>query len=50
MKKLYSPKTIKTIQDLYSFKFTKSLGQNFLVDKNFIDKIIDLSEVSGENR
>ncbi len=49
MKKLYSPKTIKTIQDLYGFKFTKSLGQNFLVDKNFVDKIIDLSEVSGEN-
>ncbi|MDU5086308.1 MAG: 16S rRNA (adenine(1518)-N(6)/adenine(1519)-N(6))-dimethyltransferase RsmA [Anaerococcus vaginalis] len=49
MKKLYSPKTIKLIQDLYGFKFSKSLGQNFLVDKNFVDKIIDLSEVSGEN-
>lgn len=49
MKKLYSPKTIKTIQDLYGFKFSKSLGQNFLVDKNFVDKIIDLSEVEGEN-
>ena len=49
MKKLYSPKTIKTIQELYGFKFSKSLGQNFLVDKNFVDKIIDLSEVEGEN-
>ena len=49
MKKLYSPKTIKIIQDLYGFKFSKSLGQNFLVDKNFVDKIIDLSEVDGEN-
>lgn len=49
MKKLYSPKTIKLIQDLYGFKFTKSLGQNFLIDKNFVDKIIDLSEVDGEN-
>ncbi|MDY3006734.1 16S rRNA (adenine(1518)-N(6)/adenine(1519)-N(6))-dimethyltransferase RsmA [Anaerococcus porci] len=49
MKKLYSPKTIKDIQKLYGFKFTKSLGQNFLIDKNFVDKIIDLSEVEGEN-
>lgn len=49
MNKLYSPKTIKLIQDLYGFKFSKSLGQNFLIDKNFVDKIIDLSEVSNEN-
>lgn len=49
MKKLYSPKTIRLIQDLYGFKFTKSLGQNFLIDKNFVDKIVDLSEVEGEN-
>ncbi|MGO3018200.1 MAG: 16S rRNA (adenine(1518)-N(6)/adenine(1519)-N(6))-dimethyltransferase RsmA [Anaerococcus sp.] len=49
MKKLYSPKTVKLIQELYGFKFTKSLGQNFLVDKNFVDKIVNLAEVEGEN-
>lgn len=49
MKKLYSPKTIKQIQDLYGFKFTKSLGQNFLIDKNFVDKIVDTAEIEGEN-
>ncbi|MDD7306141.1 MAG: 16S rRNA (adenine(1518)-N(6)/adenine(1519)-N(6))-dimethyltransferase RsmA [Peptoniphilaceae bacterium] len=49
MKKLYSPKTIKQIQELYGFKFTKALGQNFLVDKNFVDKIIDLADVENEN-
>ena len=49
MKKLYSPKTIKQIQDLYGFKFTKSLGQNFLIDKNFVDKIVDTAKIEGEN-
>lgn len=49
MKKLYSPKTVKQIQEIYGFKFTKALGQNFLVDKNFVDKIVDLAEVEDEN-
>lgn len=49
MKKLYSPKVVKEIIDLYDFKFKKSLGQNFLIDKNFVDKIIDQADISGEN-
>ena len=49
MKKLYSPKIVKEITDLYSFRFSKSLGQNFLVDKNFVDKIVDAADVSGTN-
>lgn len=49
MKKLYSPKTVKAIQEVYGFKFTKALGQNFLVDKNFVDKIVTLADVEGEN-
>lgn len=49
MKKLYSPKVVKEITDLYSFRFSKSLGQNFLVDKNFVDKIVAAADVSGEN-
>ena len=49
MKKLYSPKIVKEITDLYSFRFSKSLGQNFLVDKNFVYKIVDAADVSGEN-
>lgn len=49
MKKLYSPKVVKEITDLYSFRFSKSLGQNFLVDKNFVDKIVDAADVSGKN-
>lgn len=49
MKKLYSPKIVKEIQELYDFRFSKSLGQNFLVDKNFVDKIVDMAEIDGEN-
>ena len=49
MKKLYSPKIVKEITDLYSFRFSKSLGQNFLVDKNFVDKIVAAADVSGKN-
>lgn len=49
MKKLYSPKIVKEIIDLYDFKFKKSLGQNFLIDKNFVDKIIDIADIENEN-
>lgn len=49
MKKLYSPKVVREIIDLYDFSFKKSLGQNFLIDKNFVDKIVDAAEIEGEN-
>ena len=38
--KLYEPSTIKKIREEYGFKFSKSLGQNFLTDKNIIDEIV----------
>ena len=44
-------KDIKT-QELvkkYNFKFTKSLGQNFLVDDSVLDDIIDGAEVNNED-
>lgn len=49
MRKLYSPKVVKEIIDLYGFKFSKSLGQNFLIDKNFVDKIVDGADIAGKN-
>ena len=49
MRKLYSPKVIKEIIDFYGFRFSKSLGQNFLIDKNFVDKIVDGADISGKN-
>ena len=39
--KLYQQSTIKEIGEKYGFKFSKNLGQNFLTDKNIIDKIIE---------
>lgn len=48
--KLYSPKVMMDILDRYGFKFSKSLGQNFLIDGNIINKIAetaDLNQNSG---
>jgi 16S rRNA (adenine1518-N6/adenine1519-N6)-dimethyltransferase len=47
--KLYEPSTIKNIRDKYGFKFSKSLGQNFLTDKNIIDLIIDGANIKEED-
>jgi 16S rRNA (adenine1518-N6/adenine1519-N6)-dimethyltransferase len=44
-------KDIKT-QELvkkYNFKFTKSLGQNFLIDDSVLSDIVDGAEVNGED-
>jgi 16S rRNA (adenine1518-N6/adenine1519-N6)-dimethyltransferase len=41
--KLYSPKVIKDILDRYGFKFSKSLGQNFLIDGNIIKRIVEIA-------
>lgn len=46
---LYAPSTIREIKDKYDFKLSKSLGQNFLTDKNIIDKIIDATEITEED-
>ena len=47
--KLYQPSTIKELRDRFGFRFSKSLGQNFLTDKNIIDSIIEGSEVTGDD-
>lgn len=49
MMKLYAPSTIREIKDKYGFRLSKSLGQNFLTDKNIIDKIIEATEISEED-
>ncbi len=46
--KLYSKKEIMDIKEKYKFFLSKSLGQNFLLDKNIIDKIVE-SSLIGEN-
>ncbi len=47
--KLYTPSAIREIKDKYDFKLSKSLGQNFLTDKNIIDKIIDAAEITSDD-
>jgi dimethyladenosine transferase len=49
LKKLYSPKVVKEIIDFYDFSFKKSLGQNFLIDKNFVDKIVESADIENQN-
>ena len=44
--KLYAQSTIRELRDRYGFRFSKSLGQNFLTDKNIIDEIIAGSEIA----
>ncbi len=44
-KKLYSPKIMKEILDRHGFEFSKSLGQNFLIDGNIINKIVDAAGI-----
>lgn len=47
--KLHQPSTIKEILDKFDFKFSKGLGQNFLIDNNIINSIIDGSEVGQDD-
>lgn len=47
--KLYSPSTIKYIKDKYGFSLSKSLGQNFLTDKNIIDSIIEKTNITDRD-
>ncbi len=47
--KLYAQSTINEIRLRYDFRFSKSLGQNFLTDKNIIDKIIEDSYIGEDD-
>jgi 16S rRNA (adenine1518-N6/adenine1519-N6)-dimethyltransferase len=45
MLKLTSPSTIRYIMDKYGFRFSKSLGQNFLIDEGTVNRIVMNAEV-----
>ena len=47
--KLYAPSTIRDIKERYGFKLSKSLGQNFLTDKNIIDRIVESAEIGPDD-
>ncbi len=40
--------TIEVLQK-YDFSFQKKFGQNFLIDKNILEKIVDASQLTGED-
>jgi 16S rRNA (adenine1518-N6/adenine1519-N6)-dimethyltransferase len=46
---LTSPKTIKEILEEFGAKPSKGLGQNFLIDKNILQKIIDSSDIKEDD-
>lgn len=46
--KPYTRSAIRDISERHGFRRADSLGQNFLVDKNIIEKIIDAAELTKE--
>lgn len=45
---LYKLSTIKEICNKFRFSFAKGFGQNFLTDKNILEKIVELSKVDKD--
>lgn len=46
---LYNPSTIRLIKARYGFRFSKSLGQNFIIEKSVIDGIVEGAALSPED-
>lgn len=46
-KRLYSPSYVKEIINKYGFSFSKSLGQNFLIDGNIVRKICEKGNINS---
>ena len=44
---LTNPTQLKNVLGAYGFSFSKSLGQNFLIDENVLNKIVDGSGIDG---
>lgn len=49
MDKLYAPSTIQALCARYDFHTAKSLGQNFLVDKGIIDRIMEGAAIGPQD-
>ncbi|WP_073185018.1 16S rRNA (adenine(1518)-N(6)/adenine(1519)-N(6))-dimethyltransferase RsmA [Anaerosphaera aminiphila] len=45
MERLFKPSRVMELLSKYNFRFSKSLGQNFLIDGNIVKKIVDSAEV-----
>ncbi|MFC3882058.1 16S rRNA (adenine(1518)-N(6)/adenine(1519)-N(6))-dimethyltransferase RsmA [Bacillus songklensis] len=48
LKDIATPKRTKEILEKYGFTFKKSLGQNFLIDTNILNRIVDHAELTEE--
>ncbi|MFS8500223.1 MAG: 16S rRNA (adenine(1518)-N(6)/adenine(1519)-N(6))-dimethyltransferase RsmA [Caldicoprobacter sp.] len=46
---LTSPRVVKELMARYGVSFKKGLGQNFLIDRNILAKIINAAELDGED-
>lgn len=49
MERLTSPRTIKYIIEKYGFRFSKGLGQNFIIDESVLTRIIEGSDVTKDD-
>lgn len=49
MERLYKPARLIELLNKYGFRFSKSLGQNFLIDGNIVRKIVDSAEISSND-
>lgn len=49
VKNLASPKTVREIINKHNFHFSKRLGQNFLIDHNILDKIVEGANIKRED-
>lgn len=47
--KIYTPKSINQMKSKYGFKFTKSLGQNFLTDGAIIEEIVAAAQAREDD-
>jgi len=45
-KEIATPVRTKTILEKHGFSFKKSLGQNFLIDLNILNRIVDFAELT----
>ncbi len=46
---LYDPQVIRAIKNRYGFRFSKSLGQNFLTDSRVLDDICDGADLGKDD-
>lgn len=48
-KRLYSPSQVREVLDRHGFRFSKGLGQNFLIDGNIVRKIVRGAEIGKDD-